>query len=159
MNRNRIGISLKLAIIIACICGTLVYFCGIPLVGKILVNAFSGCESWYIPWLIFLWITGIPCYVVLVIGWRIVKTFDEDRAFTFENSKRLRIISSLAICDTIFLILGNLIFLLLDMNHPGVLIISLGIALFGVAFFVVCQGLAILTDKAAKLQDQSDWTI
>lgn len=159
MNKNLIGKSLKIILIAGFICCILMCLYGFPMAGKTLVEVFPECASWYVPWLIFTWAMGIPCFAVLFIGWKIVKTFNEDRVFTHENSNRLRKISHLSIGDAAFLIMGNFIFLLLNMNHPSVFIISLGIALLGVVIFVICQGIAFLTDKAAELQEQSDWTI
>lgn len=45
------------------------------------------------------------------------------------------------------------------MNHPGVLLASFLIALVGTAIAIAAAMLSHLIRKAARLQDESDWTI
>ena len=91
--------------------------------------------------------------------WKIAGSIQNDAAFTRENSRRFRAIARLAVGDTAFFLLGNLAFLLLGMNHPSILFVSLGLCFFGCAVAVAAYALALLTDGAADLQEQSDLTI
>jgi len=49
--------------------------------------------------------------------------------------------------------------MLLNMNHPGILLLSLLICFVGVAVTVAAACLSHLVRKAAKLQDESDLTV
>ena len=61
--------------------------------------------------------------------------------------------------DAGFVFIGNVLLLLLNMSHPGVLIASLIAVFIGVAVAVVAAVLSHLVKKAAVLQEQSDLTI
>ena len=71
----------------------------------------------------------------------------------------LQRIAWLAAGDTAFFFLGNVVFTLLSMNHPGILLLSLLICFAGVAVTVAAACLSHLVRKAADLQEQSDLTI
>ena len=47
----------------------------------------------------------------------------------------------------------------LNMNHPGILLLSWLFVFAGVAVAVAAAVLSHLIKKAAALQEQSDWTI
>lgn len=82
-----------------------------------------------------------------------------DRSFTVANAKLLRWISVLAVLDAAVFFTGNLVYLLLDMNHPGIVLFSLMVSFAGVAIAVASAALSYLVQRAAALQDQSDLTI
>ena len=109
--------------------------------------------------MIFLWVAAVPCYAALVLGWRIAASIGADRSFTADNARLLRIIGGLAAGDTAYFFAGNVVLLFLNMNHPGVLLISLLICFAGVSVTVAAVCLAHLVRKAADLQEQSDLTI
>ena len=52
-----------------------------------------------------------------------------------------------------------MIYLLLNMNHPGILLAAFFVALVGIAIAIAAAMLSHLIRKAAKLQDESDWII
>ena len=55
--------------------------------------------------------------------------------------------------------LGNLILTFLNMNHPGILLISLMVIFLGISVSIAAAALSHLVLKAAVLQEQSDLTI
>ena len=93
------------------------------------------------------------------MGWKIAVNIGKDRSFTLENARLLQIISWLAAGDAAFFFLGNIVLFFLNMNHPGILLISLLICFAGVAVAVAAACLSHLVRKAADLQEQSDLTI
>lgn len=115
--------------------------------------------GYFWPWLIFLWILSVPCYMALWMAWKIFTDIEKDRAFTMENAKRMGNVSFLAAADAVLLVVGNAVYLILHMNHPGVLLASFFIALVGIAIAIAAAMLSHLIRKAARLQDESDWTI
>ena len=61
--------------------------------------------------------------------------------------------------DAGILFIGNVLFLLLGMNHPGILLGALLVVFIGVGISVAAAVLSLLVRKAAVLQEQSDLTI
>jgi len=111
------------------------------------------------PWLLFIWVSGIPCFMVLYYGWKVSTNIGNDQSFTDQNASLLKTISVLAALDAAFFFVGNIVLLFLNMSHPGVLIASFVIVFVGVAVSVAAAALSHLVKKAAVLQEQSDWTI
>ena len=83
----------------------------------------------------------------------------KDRSFSMDNARLLQRISRLAAGDAVFFFLGNVLLLLLNMSHPGVVLAALVIVFVGVAVAVAAAVLSYLVQKAAALQEQSDLTI
>jgi hypothetical protein len=142
------------------ICGLIVYALVIPMLGQALAAAENGVfDDCYLPWLIFIWVTAIPCYIALVLAWRIAGNIGADRSFSLENARLLKWISILAAADSAFFFLGNLVLWLLNMNHPAIVLFSMLVVFAGVAVAAASAALSHLVVKAADLQEQSDWTI
>lgn len=159
MEQKALSKWLKLILILVGICGLAVYFLILPAFGTALKADYPEFAYCYWPWLIFLWITGIPCAAALVLGWRIASNIGRDRSFTNENADCLKWISWLAAGDTAYFFAGNLILLFAGMNHPGIALIALLIVFAGIAVAVAAAALSHLVKKAALLQEQSDLTI
>ena len=72
---------------------------------------------------------------VLAKFWRICVSIGQDHSFCHENAERLKDISLLALGDTIYFFVGNVIFLLLNLSHPSIFLASLVVEFVG---FAVC---------------------
>lgn len=156
MNRLNFANRLKVILIGAAVCGLILYAFLLPyLGGQIFPNdalAFWG-------YLCFLWISGIPCYAVLVLAWRIVRNIGQDRSFTEENAVLLRRISTLAAVDAGYIFVGNPVLILLGVGHVTFVLLSVIIVFAGIAVSVAAAALSHLVLRAAELQEQSDLTI
>ena len=150
---------LKLILIGVAVCGLVVYALVIPMYGLSLRSLYPEFSNRFWPWLLFLWVSGIPCFMVLYYSWRIASNIGNDQSFTAQNASLLKSISVLSIWDAGFFFAGNIVLLLLNMSHPGVAIASFAVVFVGVAVSVASAALSHLTKKAAVLQEQSDWTI
>lgn len=140
--------------------GLIVYAFVIPEMGQEIAALDNGAFAYcYWPWLVFIWMTGIPCCIALFLTWKIATNIGLDKSFSLSNAKLLKWISNLAAGDAVFFLAGNIVFLFLNMNHPGVVLASVMVAFVGVAIAVVSAALSYLVKKAEILQDQSDWTI
>ena len=159
MEQKALSKWLKIILVGVGICGLIVHLVIIPSYGQSLVNDYPEFSNRFWPWLIFLWASGIPCYAVLIFGWKISSNIGRDRSFSNENAKYLKWISWLAAGDGIFFFVGNIIMLFTNMSHPGVALFSLLIVFAGVAVAVSAAALSHLVQKAAVLQEQSDLTI
>ena len=105
----------------------------------------------------FLWVTAIPVGAALVLSWQIAAHIGEDRSFSSANARLLQIIAWLAAGDTLYFFIGNIVMLLL--NHPAILLISMLICFASVAVTIAAACLSHLVRKAADLQEQSDLTV
>lgn len=150
---------LKLIILGIGLCGLVIYLFAVPFCGKELVQQNPEYAYCYLPWLIFILLTAIPCYIVLVFSWKIVANIEKDHSFCKENAKYLKYISLLAAGDSAFFFVGNIIYLFLGMNHPGILLASGVITFIGIAITVASAALSHLVMKAAQLQEENDLTI
>lgn len=159
MNQKTLAKWLKFIIIGIGVCGLVIYFLLLPHFGMDLVEENPDLSHCFYPWLIFLWLTAVPCYVVLVLGWRIFGNIGRDNSFCEENSRLLKWVSILAAADSAFFFIMNVVYFFLGMNHPSVLLASLIITFIGAAITVAAAALSHLVLKAAGLQEQSDLTI
>jgi len=151
---------LKFIIVGVGICGLIVYGIVIPMLGQTLATYLNGeFDYCYWPWLWFIWATGVPCYLVLIFAWKIACNIGMDQSFTAANAKYLKWISILATTDAAFFFVGNIVYLFLNLNHPGIVLFSLLVVFAGVAVAIAAAALSHLVLKAEVLQEQSDWTI
>ncbi len=159
MTQKSIAGWLKGLIIGVALCGLIIYALVIPSVGLSIVGANPEFEFCYLPWLIFISITALPCYAALFFAWKVASNIGRDRAFSMDNAKWIKYIAVLAAADAMFFFAGNVVFLLLNMNHPGIALLSLIVVFAGIAIAVAAAALSYLIKRAAALQEQSDWTI
>ena len=159
MNQNKLSLYLKVILAVIGVCGLVVYFLILPTCGESLHASFPEFAAWHWPWLIFLWITTIPCYAALFFGWRIACNIGQDKSFSLENARLLQIIAWLVAGVTLYYFIGNVVFLFLNMNHPGIILIALLICAVGVSITIAAVCLSHLVKKAADLQEQSDLTV
>ncbi|MBE6549752.1 MAG: DUF2975 domain-containing protein [Ruminococcaceae bacterium] len=109
--------------------------------------------------ILFLCSSGIPCYVVLFIAYRIADNIGKDLSFTNENAKLLKWISTLAMIDSTYLLIGNIVLIIIDAMNVMSFIILFMFVFLGVAISIVAAALSHLVAKAALLQSQNDLTI
>lgn len=140
-------------------CGMIIYFFLIPTLGRDLVDANPEFAYCYQPWMIVILLSAVPCYLALYFAWLITSEIAKDNSFSLKNAKYLKYISIIALLDSGFVFLVNLIFLLLNMNHPSILIGCLFVEFAGVAVAVVAAALSHLVQKAAEIQMENELTI
>ncbi len=159
MKLSKLEKWLKFVIIGMGLCGAVVYGWGLPHMGAALRDGFPEFSHWYYPWLVFLWITALPCYGVLICAWRVAGNIGRGNAFSYDNGKAFRGIFYLTMADTLFFLVGNTVLWLLGRNHPAILAGSLILVFFGVAICVCAKALSHLVGSAADLQEENNLTI
>ena len=150
---------LRIAVIAVAICGLVACTYILPTIGTNLARDYPEFSHWYFPWLAFLWITSIPCFVILVLIWKVSTAIKHDYVFSLQTARLVKIASVILFCDVGFFFVGNVAFLLLNINHPGVLLLTLFGDVFGVALAVSAAVLSRYLTKAAVLQEEVDGTI
>ena len=73
--------------------------------------------------------------------------------------KALRSIGILALVDTVYFFLGQIVLLLCSMNHPGIVLLSLLVVFAGLAVAAVAYALSALTKSAVQLREENELTI
>lgn len=159
MKHKTLSTRLKWILIGIALCGALIHLWIIPTFGQNIAEIFPECADAYIPWLIFLEVTGVPCCIALFFAWKIFDNIGQDNAFCKENGRYMKWISTLALGDGIYFLLGNIVLLLFSINHPGVIIVSLFLVFVAIGISVAAGALSHLIMDAADLQEQSDFTI
>ena len=159
MEQRKMVKWLKFLVIFVAICGLILCAMVIPVVGKELSGMSPELGRYFKPWVTFVWVLAIPCFVALVHAWMIFSNIEKDKAFSVENAKHMEKISYLAGADTIVLISGNIVLLILNMNHPSVFLVLLLIGIIGIGISVAAAVLSHLIQKASNLQDENDLTI
>lgn len=159
MEQKTLSNWLKCILIGVGLCGLIVYVMVIPMMGMNICSQYPEFSNRFWPWLIFIWVSGIPCFMVLAISWRITLNIERNLSFSMANAELFKWISGLAAGDAGFFFVGNIVLFFLNMSHPSVVLGSLVIEFIGVAIAVASAVLSHLVQKAAVLQEQSDWTI
>ncbi len=159
MRQKSLSKWIKFILIGIVICLLVVFAILVPSIGKDLADKYPEYGNCYYPWLIFLWITAVPCFVIVVFGWKIADNIGNDKSFSMDNATKLKYISVLAAGDAGFFFLMNMIFVMTNLSHPGVALASLLVVFAGVAISVAAAAMSHLVRKAADLQEQSDFTI
>ena len=159
MNHHKLAIQLKAVIIGVAVFGLMVYLWIVPMLGKSIAAMFPEFSHAFVPWLAFLWATGIPCYTALFFAWKIAANIGADHSFCRENGRLMNCIARLAAADGIFFFLGNLVLLFASINHPGIVILSIFVTCIAMGIFVAASALSHLIMEAAELQEQNDLTI
>lgn len=159
MEQKNLARWLKFIIIGVGVCGLIGYLSVVPGYGQSLIRRYPEFSSWFIPWMIVILLTAVPIYIALYFAWRIAVNIGKDNSFSYENANALRWIARLAIIDVAYFFCANLLMGFLEMNHPGVILLSFVVDFAGVAAAVCFAALSHLVLKAAKIKEENDLTI
>jgi hypothetical protein len=82
-----------------------------------------------------------------------------DTVFTVKTAKWVKIGGILLLSDAAFVFVGNVVLLLLNMSHPGVLLFCIIGDIFAFALALLAAVLSRYLTKAAVLQEESEGTL
>lgn len=158
MNQKQLSMSLKTIIAGVGIMGLILYGYFLPFaIGQdYFVARYPEFAHYYVPWVVFLSLSAVPCYLVLIRAWRIATQIDHNNSFSHINAKHMQRISLYVIIDSAYLFIGSIVLLLMNMNHPGIVIGLSVISLIGCMISVAAACLARLIEKAALIKDEND---
>lgn len=159
MRSDALAKWLKAIIIGVGICGLLTYMVILPRFGLYLVEQNSMLRKNLSPWMILIWISAVPCYAVLLLGWKISTNIGKDESFSENNAMYLKWIAYLALGDSVFLFVAHVFFLVLDMSAAVVMLVITVIVFIGVAISIGAAALSHLVMKAAEIKEENDLTI
>lgn len=159
MSRKILSFWLKLIVVLFALCGFFVYGFLIPTLANETVSGAPEFAFAYWPWLIILLGTAVPCYLSLICLWKLAGNMAKDQSFKRENARLLKWIAILAVFDSVYFFVGNIIMGMLNAHHFTLLALALVTTIIGIAISAFAASLSYLFTKAADLQDQIDLTI
>lgn len=109
--------------------------------------------------MIFIWITAVPFFSALYKALLICQEISNDNSFCQDNAGRLQEISKLALSECILYLAATIILFILNLLHPGILLITLFIIFVGISTAIASAALSHLTEKASELKKENDLTI
>ncbi|OQB20507.1 MAG: hypothetical protein BWY11_02347 [Firmicutes bacterium ADurb.Bin182] len=159
MTSKTLGSLMRISVAAVIISGLFLCLYVVPAWGRSIIDANPEFSGWYWPWLIFAWLIALPCFAVLVFVWKVSGAVTNDTVFTVLTAKWVKAGAVLLLYDAVLLFTGNIVLLLLDMNHPGFLLLSVIGVIFIVALALLAAVLSRYLTKAAVLQEESEGTI
>jgi MFS family permease len=160
MSKEKLEKWLKLVIIGLGIVGVFLYGIILPYFGESILSEAGGVwKSAFWPWMIFLWLTAVPCFLALFYAWKIAGRIGKESAFSKKSAKDMKRIGILAFGDSAFLMLGNIVLFLMNWNHPGMFLIFTLFVFVGVLIAVAAFVLSHLIYRAAELEEEAELTI
>lgn len=159
MSSKTLGNLMRVSVIAAAICGLFLCTYVIPFWGEGMITANPEFDGWFWPWLIFAWSFAVPCFIILIYIWKVSGAVIRETVFTVQTARWVKTGAVLLLYDAAFLFSGNIILLLLNMNHPGILLLSLIGDIFAVALALLAAVLSRYLTKAAVLQEESEGTL
>ncbi|WP_410986593.1 DUF2975 domain-containing protein [Bacillus cereus] len=125
---------------------------------EILLNA-ENLKVLYKPFTIFIWITLIPFFIALVLGWLICSDIRSSQSFTVKNANRLKLISILSMVEGTLYVGAVFYLFVVGSYHTNVLIILLLILFFSIVISIFTSLLSHLVRKASEIKQDNDLTI
>lgn len=159
MNMQKLSRALQLLLIGVGVIGVVVFGLIVPGVGRETVLMYPEYAAAFWPWLIFLWLCAVPCFMSLAPGWRVFGRLAQRNAFCRENGKDMQQIARLAFVDTAFFLVGNIVMMALNWHHPGLMIAAIVVAFCGAAIGVAAKVLGMLVLEATTMREEQDLTI
>ena len=92
MKQKSLSNWLKAIIIGMGFIGLAFYGLVVPALGNDLVSHYPEYNDAYYLWVVFLWLTAIPCYIVLYLAWKISANIGKDNSFSKENASEISFI-------------------------------------------------------------------
>lgn len=159
MSHNSLSKILKAVTVITALIGLAVCFVVIPFAGKFGYFVDETGRNIFLPWAVFLWIAAVPCFLALILCWKICSEISRDNSFSDGNAVRLKYIAILALADSIYVFIGNLVLLFLHMNYLAEAVLLLVVVFVGIAISLIALTLSRLVSKAADMKKENELTI
>ena len=85
MEQKHLSNWLKLILVGVAICGLVVYAFVVPMYGLSLRSLYPEFANRFWPWVIFIWVSGIPCFTVLIYAWKIATNIGNDQSLQIKT--------------------------------------------------------------------------
>ena len=115
MKQKELSFWLKFIVVGIAVCGAIVYAAALPYLTNYLDKQGIMEAGKSLPWLITVWISAIPCYLVLIFAWKIAGNIGNNRSFSRDNAKYLKWICYTTVTDVIFFFIANAVLAVLGL--------------------------------------------
>lgn len=159
MSSRMLGNLIRISVAAVTISGLFIFSYILPSLGGSIIYSNPEFANWFWPWLIFAWVVALPCFAVLFFVWRVSGAVKKEAVFTMETAKWVKAGAMLLLLDAAIIITGNIILFLFEMNHPGILLLSIIGDTFIIALALLAAVLSRYLTKATVLQEESEGTI
>jgi len=112
-----------------------------------------------IPVMVFLYITALPFYAGLYQAMKICREILQGNEFTHQNVTSLVRISQFAFSEVVLYFIGAVTLFVLNMLHPGILLLVLAIISVAAAIAIFSAVLSYIIKKAVLLREENEGTI
>lgn len=119
------------------------------------LSELTSIQSWGL--LSFYWAVSIPCFVILIIAWKISVYIKTEQLFTIKVANMIKLCALILLIDLGIFLIGNIIFLLLKINDFAIIYFFLIIG--GLVLSILLSVLSYYVVKAAELKEISDGTV
>lgn len=123
------------------------------------VHYFQMPAAWVLPWALFIFAASLPVFGVLIIIWRGGGAVARQEVFSMQSAGEIELAGKLLVLDAAFFFVGNIVLILFNMNHPGIVLIAVGVCILALAFGMICRVLGQHVRRATALQEEADATI
>lgn len=160
MSQKTLSYWLKAVIIAAALVGVWLYGLIVPMVASSIREV---GDHLYMPVLLFLLGTGLPCFASLLFAWKVASEIGRDNSFSRINAHCMKIISALALGDVLYFTIGMIVMVMV--HHEAFLwffplcMFSAFLIIAGLAISICSAALSHLILKAAVLREENDMTI
>lgn len=156
MSAKSLCLTVRIAVMAIALCG--IVLCGfvLPMRGTQIAD-FRGVGNWI--WICFLWISALPCFIILIFAWLVSNAIGCEQVFTPRVAEWVKNASVLLLADAGFFFAGNIVLALMGIHRPVLLLLAMIIDIFGVSLALLAAVLSRFIMKAAVLQDESEGTI
>jgi len=159
MKQKELAKWLKIIIVFCWLFGLLFCIYVGPETGKNILLDSGSLKEVYKPFIAFIWITGIPYFFALCIGWSICSDINVGNDFTLKNANRLKRVTVLAMTEGVLYVIALLYIFISGNYNTNLLMILLLILFFAVVIAVFTSLLSYLMGKASELKQDNELTI
>lgn len=156
---------LKAILIIFGLLLAVLLFVIMPSIGRQVMTDVPETAFLFWPCLVFVWVMGVPVYMMLMEAWKVCRRIGSGQPFCGENAKSFVVIGQYSLLDCVLLFLGNVAFAImssvtgLHIYSGGIPIFSLLLIFIGLALAVAAATLSHLIYKASDMNEENELTI
>ena len=159
MRQKEVSKWLK-GITIAVGCMGIVFFCLIlPVLAGEMRDAYPEVNFLYWPGMIYGWIIGVGCYIVLFLFWKVCNEIGKDNSFSKENAHTFVQITRIALVLAFVWFAG---FTMLSFKHwvsPAIAIFMIFAVLISIIVAILAAAMSHLILKAYEMKQENELTI
>lgn len=158
MSSKTLCVIVRFAAIATALCGLVLCAYVYPFWLTDILGFNPGLGGAYL-WLAFLWLSSMPCFMILLYVWKVSGAIKRDEVFTLKTASWIRNAAVLLLSDMGFFIVGSAVLLIFHMSRPAILVLSILGGIFGVSLALLASVLSRYITKAAVLQEESEGTL